>query len=308
MAYNTYTTSDLVNDITLFGHLPTGQNTFTPTQLLRLSTLELQTPLVQQIMSTRGGYYLTYADYPAAQDGLYDIPSDCVAGALVNVELVQEPTIIPVNPIEESEQFSTISPTSTSYGFFPRGNQIQILPTPSIGVARFWYIKRTSDLVLTSQCAQITSIASNVFTVSSVPSTLTVDDTIDLVGDQPPFNILGTRTITNIVGTDITLSSAVNDSAIGNWICLESQTCVPQIPVEYRILLTQRVICKIYELQGYLDKKREAEKALEKYEKATIRLITPRASSKTKVISPVNGGFLSGTLNRMTNFPAGHTV
>lgn len=308
MGYNTYTTSDLIDDILLLGHVPTGNNTFTSTKLLRLATLELQTPIMKQILATRGGYYLTYEDLDAADDGLYLIPAGAVAGALANVELVQNTSIIPVNVIEESEQFSTTSPTSTSYGYFFKGNYVQILPTPSIGVARFWFLKRTSDLILTSSAAQVTAVNGAVITVATVPSTLTVGDTVDALGDQPPFNILGGGEITDITGTDITLDGAVDDLAVGDWLALEGQTPVPQIPVEYRILLAQRVVVKIYELQGYLEKMKAAQEKLMEYEKDTLSLVTPRVQSQTKVISPVNGGFLSGNQNRMTNFPAGRNT
>ncbi len=259
---------------------------------------------MKQILSTRGGYYLTYEDFEVTSDGLYMIPGGAIAGALANIELVQEPTIIPVNLIEESEQFSTISPTSTSYGFFMRGNYVQILPTPNIGTCRLWFFKRPSQLIVTSQAAQVTAVNGAILTVSSVPSTLSASASVDICGDQPPFNILGERTISGIAGTDITLSSAVTEVAIGDWISLHNQTCVPQIPVEFRPLLEQRVVVKIYELQGYLDKMKVAEASLKELEAATFNLITPRVKSQTKIISAINGGFLSGNANRYSNFPA----
>lgn len=305
MAYNTYTTSDLESDILLLGHVPTGQNTFDTAKLLRIANMELQTPLLKQILSTRGGYYLTYEDFAVVASGLYVIPTACIAGALVNVELVQDPTIIPVNQIEESEQYSTNSPTSTSYGYFMRGNYVQILPTPNIGVARLWFSKRPSTLVATTAACQITGISGAVLTVSSIPSTITIGDFVDALGDQPPFNILGDNLeITDVTGLDITLESAVTDLAVGDWLALHGQTPVPQIPVEYRLILAQRVVCKIYELQGYLEKLKAAKEILKGYEEDTLGLITPRVSTQTKVINPINGGFLSGNPNRMTNFPA----
>jgi hypothetical protein len=303
MGFNSYTTTDLVNNVKIVGHLPTGNNTFTPASLITLADRELQTPILKQILSTRGGYYLTYSDYSERSDGLYPIPPDCVMGVLENVEIVQDSSIIQVNPIEESEQMSTISPTSTSYGYFMKGNSVQILPTPNNGTVRLWYAGRPSRLVPTSSCAQITAIVDTLITVSSVPTTFLTDYLIDAIGDQPPFNVLGTQTITNINGTELTLDLAVDGLAIGDWICLNKQTCVPQIPVEFRPLLEQRVVCQAYESQGYLDKLAAAQKKLEELEKATFALITPRVKSRTKVIAPVNGGFLSGG-RRITNFPA----
>jgi hypothetical protein len=303
MGFNTYTTTDLVNNIKLVGHVPTGNSTFTQAQLITLADRELQTPLLKQILSTRGGYYLTFNDYVAVDTGLYVIPADCVMGALENVELISGTSIIQVNPIEESEQMSTISPTSTSYGYFMRGNYVQILPTPNNGSVRLWFAGRPSHIVATSSCAQVTDINGAVITVSSVPTNITTGNLIDAVGDQPPFNVYATQTILNITGTAITLDAPVTDLTVGDWICLNKQTCIPQIPVEFRPLLEQRVVCQIYESQGYIEKLNVAMKKLKELEEATFALITPRVKSKTKVIMPINGGFLAGT-RRLTNFPA----
>jgi hypothetical protein len=189
MAFNTYTTTDLVNNIKLIGHVPTGNNTFTATELITLANRELQTPLLKQILSTRGGYYKTYQDYTTVASGLYPIPGDAVMGALENVEIVQGTSIIQVNEIEESEQLSTQSPTSTSYGYFMKGNYVQILPLPNNGVVRLWFSGRPSRLVATAACAQVTSVATNVITVSSVPTTFVTGYLLDVIGDQPPFNV-----------------------------------------------------------------------------------------------------------------------
>lgn len=305
MGYNTYTTADLIQDILLLGHVPTGNNTFTTAKLLRLADMELQTPIMKQILATRGGYYLTYEDQDIVASGLYVIPSDAIAGMLANVELVQDISIIPVNQIDESEQFSTSSPTSTSYGFFLRGNYVQILPTPNIGTVRLWFFKRVSTLIATTAACQVVSIAGPIVTVASIPSTITVGGFVDSLGDQPPFNILGdNQEILAISGSDITLDDTVTDLAAGDWIALHNQTPVPQIPVEFRVLLAQRVVCKIYEIQGYLEKLKAAQAKLKEYEDDTFNLITPRVKSQTKVINAVNGGFLAGNPNRMANFPA----
>jgi hypothetical protein len=301
---NTYTTADLVDNVLLISHLPTGNNTFTATKIIQLADRELQTSIISQIQSTRGGYYLDYKDYAPTIDGLYVIPRDCVAGTLENVELVSDTGITPISLLEESEQFSTVSPSATSYGFFLRGNHVQILPTPGMGSVRLWYIRRPSRLILSSLAAQVTGVVGNTLSTFSLPTNLTIGSEVDVVGDQPPFNILGTTSITAITGTDITLSDPISNLNVGDWVALENQTPIPQIPVEFRALLEQRVVVKIYELQGYSEKMKLAQQKLQELEKAMFKLITTRVKTKTKVIMSVNGGFLSGS-GRLGRFPAG---
>jgi hypothetical protein len=305
---NTYTTTDLISDVLLLSHVPLGNNTFTSTQILQLANLECMLPVIRLILSTRGGYYMTYEDLELNEDGLYIIPADCVAGTLANVEIVSDTVIIPVNQLDESEQFSTTSPTSTSYGYFMRGNYVQILPTPNTtGVVRLWFFKRVSKMILTSQASQIVSIngSFDVFTVGSIPSTIVEGSFVDLCGDQPPFNTPGDDIeIDSIAGTDITLAEPVESAEVGDWIALHNQTPIPQIPVEFRLLLAQQIVCKIYELQGYLEKLKAAENKLKEYREDTLSLLTPRVKSQTKIISATNGGFLAGNPNKMVNFPA----
>lgn len=304
MASNSYTTSDLVTNVKLVGHIPLSNSTFTETEIINLANRELQTALIKQILSVREGYYLTYDDLSLASDGLYDVPANAIAGALANIELVQDTTIIPVNRIEESEQFSTTAPTSTSYGFFMKANKVQILPTPNIGTPRLWYFRRPNTLVATTDAAQITAIVGNVVTVSSLPSTMLVGTDIQFCQDQPTFNVLGTYEISAISSLDITLTGTMpTDLVVGDWMCLTNQTPVPQIPVEFRPLLEQRVVVKIYELQGYLDKMGAAKRVLDEMQASIFGLITPRVQSQTKIIMAVNGGFLASRGG--WNFPAG---
>lgn len=289
---NTYTTSDLIDDILMLAHTPGGNNTFTSTNLLKIANMELQTPIVKQILSTRGGYYLNYVDISPNATGLYSIPSDAIAGTIVSVETVDGTSINQVSQYESSEQFSTLSPMSVGSGFFIRGNHIQILPIPTDTV-RLWFNKRPSNLILTSKASQIAAINGAVLTVNSIPSSIQIGSGVDVLGDQPPFHILGdTLTITDISGTDITLSGTVDNVSVSDWIALHNQTPIPQIPVEFRVLLAQRVVVKINEMQGYTQKFKEAQAKLLEYENNTLNLIAPRVKSKTKIITSNVGGFL----------------
>lgn len=188
-----------------------------------------------------------------------------------------------------------------------RGNYVQILPTPNIGVPRLWFFKRTSNLVLPLACAQVTSINDtfDIVEVSTLPDTFAIGTEIDACAYRPPFNITGETTISDITGTSILLTDPLPDLSIGDYLALDGQTPVPQIPVEYTQVLAQMVVCQVYEIQGYKDKLAAAEKSLEKYQKALLGMISPRVKNKTKIIMPVNGGFLAGNQNRMANFPAG---
>lgn len=306
MGANSYTTDVLVNNILLVSHMPLSNNTFTAPEILTLATRELQTAVMKQILASRGGFYMDYEEMDPLPTGLYPIPTSAIAQGLANVEIIQNPTIIQVSPIEESEQFSVSAPNSLGYGFFMRGNFVQILPLPNQNTVRLWYFKRPSTLIPTSQACLITSITGDSVTVASVPSNIQIGSDIDFIKDQPNFDVYSEDIILDITGTTITFDTGTVplDLQIGDWIALHDQTPVPQIPVEFRPLLEQRVVVKIYEIQGYLDKAKMAQAKLDEITQVMTSLITNRVKSKTKVIMQSTGGLL-GNAGYRTNFPAG---
>ncbi len=290
-APNSYNTTTLVSNVQLIGHFPLSNDTFTATEVINLANRELQTALISQILGVREGYYLTYVDYDTNQAGTFAIPSQAIGGGLAAVQIFLDPSLIPVNRIDQAEQFSTIAPMSTTYGYFIAGNTINVMPVPTFGKLRVWFFRRPNTLVEVTAAASISTVTDNVLVVSSLPSTFAVDTVVDLCADQPTFDVLGTRTITAISGTTVTLDSAVDNLAEFDWLCLQNQTPVPQIPVEFRPLLEQRVVVKVYELQGYLEKMKAAGDVLKGMEMMLFKMITPRNESQTRVINPQNGGF-----------------
>ena len=292
MSSNSYTTTDLVSNVQLIAHIPLSNATFNSSEIITLADRELKTAVMAQITSCREGYYLTYRDYSTNATGQYVIPSDCIGGALSAIQLViGGVSILPINRLEQSEQFSTQAPATTTYGYFIAGNTVNVLPVPTTGVVRMWYLRRPNTLVATSAAGSISAIASTTVTVDSLPSTFHVGTTVNLCQDQPNFDVLAAPTITGISGLNVTLDAVPATLSVGDWLCLDNQTPVPMIPVEFRPLLEQRVAVKIYELQGYLEKMKAAGEMLMQMEKQLFELINPRVQTQTKIINPQNGGF-----------------
>jgi hypothetical protein len=142
-------------------------------------------------------------------------------------------------------------------------------------------------------------------TVTSIPESIHVGSTVDIVGDQPPFNILGSSVILDITGMVITLDTLPTTLPVaGNYLCLYQQTCVPQIPVEFRILLEQRTICSMYEIQKNKDGLKMSMEKLKYLESDTLGLITNRVKSKVAIINVQGAGFLGGRSQRGTFYQA----
>lgn len=305
MSVNTYTTSDLVNLIKLFGHVPQGNATFTAAKLLALADTELRTAITKLLKASNEGFFQTVVDYEQDDSGVYDVPSDAVASTTYSLQIVNGQAIWPVSRQEVSEMTTTTMPSVGNWAFFIRGNKIHVLPTDFDGVLRVTYERRPSKLVATSAAAQVSSVAGQVVTVASVPSSWINGYSVDLQMAQPQFDVIGTREITDITGTNITLTGDLTGLAEGDFLCLEGQTCVPQVPVEFHSLLAQRVVVRIYRLQGYLDKAKAAEAELARMEADLTAMITPRTQAAPKVINPSWGGRKPGASWARFNPPAG---
>ncbi len=295
MAANSYTTTQLITSIRNKGNIPTSQTPFTDSDLLLLADDELDTALLRQLLSVRENYYLTYEDYEIADDGIYELPSRCIADAVANVQLLNGTTVTNIDRSEVSQQFATNESPSGFYSFFFMGSAINLQPNPTTGYVRIWYYLRPNTMVLTSEAAQVTVISGNTLTFDTIPTTITTGTPCDFIKDQPHFNTLSfDETPTVVTSTQITFASVPDDLVVGDWICLAGQTCVPQIPVEFRPLLVQRVVVKYNEIQGYLDKMKASQAKLDAMEKDLLQLINPRASGSPKRVVP-NQNLTGGT-------------
>ena len=191
--------------------------------------------------------------------------------------------------------FSSVTSPFGYWSFYLQGNQFVLKPIPTTGSVRVWFYQRPNNLILTSSAAQITSIAGNVLTVTSVPSSITTSVTCDIISDQPHFNTLLQDFLpTATSSTSITFSSVPSTVLVNNWVSPSGQSPIIQLPVEFKPLLIQRVVVKYYEIQGYLDKMGAAQKKLEMIEKDLFELINPRVSESPKRIVPdsnIIGGY-----------------
>lgn len=308
MAANSYTTSDLISLIKLLGHVPQGNATFTPAGLLTLSDLELRTAIARQLKEADEGYWQTIVEYDQNDLGQYVMPSGAIASTTYGIQIRNGQAIWPVSRQEVAEMTTTTFPSVGNYSYFIRGNTLHVLPAQFGGVLRITYERRPSKLVAVTACGAVTAVNGQVVTVGSVPAGWVVGDSIDLQAAQPQFDMLGECTITAISGLDITLDGDLSLLSVGDYLCLQGQTCVPQVPVEFQMLLAQRVVCKIYELQGYLDKMKAAEAKLEQMQNDLTAIITPRTQSAPKVINPSWGGRKPGNTWARFNPPAsGHS-
>lgn len=303
MAANSYTTTVMLASIRRKGHIPPSQTPFQDADLLAIADDECRTAIMRQIKSARENYYVAPFDTAVNSSSTYNINSRAVGAGMVDLWIVNGTQIYQVSRTELNEQFSSQTSPTGYWGYYLQANQFCIRPTSPTGVIRQFIMVRPNTLVPTTSCAQVTAVnlGAGTLTFAALPTTFTTGTLFDCIQDQPHFGWNFMDQAGTVAGNVVTFSSLPTDVdgvtslvKVGDWLCLAGQTCVPQILVEFRPLLEQRVVVKYYEIQGYLDKMKAAQQKLTEMEKDVFELINPRVADEPKRIVPdsnVIGGY-----------------
>lgn len=293
-----YTSDNLINSIKTKASIPTSQSLFSNQTFLDLINEEIQTNIIPDLLKIKEEYLATFKDVSLTSNvNSYQIPERAIGGMLRDVQLVDSNTIYSLPRLQLEDQFQTDEQRT---GFYLRGNEIVISPTPtnSSDTLRIHHYQRPSKVVLTTECAQVTSIDTNTnqVTVSSLPSTINSNSIVDIVRNKSGFECLEIdKSISGISGTTISFSSLPSRLVIGDWICLAGESPIAQIPVELHPVLTQAVVVKCLEAMGD-NKMKVAEEKLQMMKRNVFQMISPRVDGENKKI--INNQSLLNHLRR----------
>lgn len=288
----TYDTNSFVTAVKRVAHVPVGNSTFTATDILAIGDTEMRTRVAPKIASCRENYWLTTSEQTVDEDlNNYPLPSKALGSAIVDVMVRSGTNLIHLSRVEASDLYSTQYTTRPAYCYYIEDATLHLIPNNVSGTVVMWYYRIPSQLTAIENCAQIDSIAGNIVTVNSVPSTFATSPEMDIVSQQPGFNVLKKDSSpTGISGSDITFDELPETVAVGDYVCLSGQSCVVQCPLEWIECLVQATAVKIYEIQGYDKKHESASKTLEEMERQAMSLVSPRTIESSKIIS--GGGSL----------------
>lgn len=297
-----YLSSDLMTSVKRKAHVPTSQSTFQAADFYSLADEEIRSKLLPLILAQMEEFYVRTFDYAiTANQQAYLIPPRAIASKLRDVQIVNSSNSdnrFPLDRINPGDLYasggSSARLTVQKNGFYPQGNQILIYPTPTqtVNLLRLSYYCRPSSLVDPTACALITAIntGTNALTVASLPSTMTTSTPLDFVKANPGFECSAIdQTAISIVGTVLTFSSIPTDVAVGDYVCLATQSCVVQVPVELQPLLYQYVVVRVLEAQNDQSALKVALAELQKLESNASLLISPRVDGKPQRVTNSRG-------------------
>lgn len=297
MATNQYITDTLLPTLRLLPLMPSVQSLFTDANLLTIMTFEMRSKIVPLIDNQTEEYFVHYDDIPYVNGTTtYTIPPRATTAKLRGISFVDPngnevrlPRLRPED-IMGNVNSSGLAINPALWGCFLKNNKVCLYlgtwggNSGAYQYVRLRYIRQPNRLVLSTDCAQVVSIAGNIVTVNAVPSTFTTSETYDIVQNVPQMfdSLLDDGTITAVSSTTITFTAGMVPStlAAGDWICLAGQSPIPQIPYNPGFdLLLQLSAAKCLEIHGDTEGFNVAMSQAATMKDYFISLLTPRVDA-----------------------------
>lgn len=251
-----YTTNDLLTTIKKRAFLPRSQNTFTDADIVRFCNEELIMDMVPTIVGHDEGYFLrTLTVDLVANTTTYRIPARAAFSRLQDVQWVDTSgNRRSLARLERRDlEFFDVVGGTTPEGFYVEGAEIKLIPRDGnfTGDLEMTIMFRPSELVLNSETRTIDSLTSNTITLNAAPpSSWTTDVKYDIISRDPTNPTLDYDLTATVTGTTMTFSDTITNAAVGDYICIEQQTLIPQIPQELHPMLAEMVAMRLLQSQG----------------------------------------------------------
>lgn len=259
-----YTTTGLLESIKRRASIPVNQSTFTATRLLAFADDAMGDAIVPMIRRHRNDHFLEYEDQTTTTSTEYSIPEEAMNRGIYNVAMLDSASrpyaLVPVDFDRELDLDvwwnAVAQGTRARRAYFVRGDKLYLYPDSAAGdTLRIYFERIPNKLIETSAAGLITSIdtGTGVITCSGgVPSSISTSTPICAIQGLPGFKLrFNAVTPSNKAATTVTVSTA-NAAlvAVGDYIALEGESPIVQIPVEAHSILAQKVACKVLEAMG----------------------------------------------------------
>lgn len=286
-----YTTTTLLSAINRRAFIPTGQTTFTDTDLLAIADEQIRNDILPKILSIREEFFVYHKDYAiTANKQAYDVHPRAIGMIVREVHHVNTSgSVRNLDRLEPEFIDSTTRTSSIPDYFFMKNNQIWLHPIPSAtdgAVLREYFMLSPNNLIDIASAAVITGINTNtnVISFSSIPSTWVTGNIFDFIRQDGAHECVDfDQTATLVSGTDITFASLPSALRVGDYVALQNESPLVQLPAEFRDLLSQAVACFILEKM----KLPGADVERKNYEAAMVNIrtmISPRTQGSPRSI------------------------
>lgn len=312
-----YTVNDLIANVKRRTSMPTTQNLFSNDSFASLATDELLSYVVPLIVAVQEEYFVGYQDFTIDPNtNSYQIPWDAVGNALRSVVIVNDAnevnlaiSSLPRLDLEKIAHGTTgpLQGIVGLYGYYVQGNKIKLFPAQQgqNGRLRIYYTKRCHELIPNVSCLKVREIdtVNKVVTgYTTVPGGITAGVLVDAVEEASTFETHASGlTVLDVPTTTTVALSSVDGIVVDDWIGLQGQSCVVQLPVEAQAVLAQAVAVKCLEALGDEAGMQRAQSKLTELIQHMQLVMSPRISGQPKKITNAGTGIFSALTG--TSYP-----
>jgi hypothetical protein len=231
---------------TAFGH--------TDQEILDIATNEIQTRIVPFLRSCRENYLLRSTTQTLTVDTSdYRIPSDSQAAGIHSVIYLDANSLehkLVQRPIQDDVGYVD---SGVPRAFAVLDDKIRLFPTPdTANTIRILYYRRASALVPVASCYPVASKTSSTIVVTGTPDSTFNGTGIDVVQAKPHFSVLLDNNAATLSTSTFTVVSSAStaDVAVGDYVALHMETCIPGVPAELWHALVTCVGARLLDEEG----------------------------------------------------------
>lgn len=279
-----YTVTALIADLKSRINSPTSDQAQNNARYTLILDKVLHEEMVPHFLSMKADHFLTALD-TTPTGGQLIIPSRAIGAKIKGISQLYGGSEVPINIIDSAD-------VAWNTGYYLLNDRICLMPTSYWSQSmRMWYFRRPGYLVQTSACGQISAINTGTNTVSmtGAPTTWTNTTLVDFISANPMFPSWGddytpTSVSMNTTPQTMTFSSLPTGLTVGDWVCPQYQSCIPQIPADAHGLLVTKAARRILIAMGNL----QGAQAIANEEKGLLQgsneLHDPRVDSQPQII------------------------
>lgn len=270
--------TELINALKIKGSFPTSDDLFSNDDFLVLFNMQMKVEILPIMLKLNEEYFLQYKDFTISQGAKYRIPSRAIGTNIRDLKKVDlSGNYTDINRLFEEDRSSGKS------GFYMNRNSVELTNDFISDTLRMTYFARPNKLVLTTSCAQITSIDTvlNTVVVSSAPATMSTGVLVDFIQNNNPFDLLSfDQSLVSVSGTTLEVAALPSGLEVGDWVCIANESPVPLVPEELHPVLVQSAL--VTTLSSKKDKALEYEnKKLTEQIEAVLTMLDPRVQNNS---------------------------
>lgn len=297
--------------------VPSNQVLLDNDSMLQMADDVTREQMIPLIMSVNQNYFVTVDEIPmVASQSVYSIPYRSIGRGMRDLKVMQTGDTTAISDmslvaLEDAHRFGNNA--NPPLYFYFRGDKFVLVPEPQSAdyTLLCYYNLQPSSYVMSTDAAQVVSIAGATVTCTTVPSTMTSGVSIDFIYGQSGCSVIDMDVdILSATGTTITFSSFSDiptDLAAGDWISLSQTTPVIQFPDEAVPLLECWTAERICYAIGDFDGAQILVNRAEKIEENLKKVLTPRIEgAQTKIVN--RRGLLRGQGFNNWRYRGGYSI